>query len=498
METATQGLETLVVSQREEIFRNEDIQRAIATCAKRGVGNSPVSRLKYLRFVAQNTLRRRRDVHADARINYFEAKARSYIGKTYVPINPLIRSVGKAIASFLIKGSFSDLEVTGLDQLVDVPGKGEIELSQLLAEGGVGVVATHRMYFDIPNVVHVSGEQGIENLYYLGGNNVPQLKGGSLVKALKFMLVPAAKIWEGLFRNSGAILFSRKLAPKGFLGRAKGALKQAVYGPEEKLLLPNIDQAIVAYFLDEKRGEKRANVLTFTGNKDQNGRHRDARIPKLDSPFTKPLLEHADWIVPYVGIADIIPEAKAFAVKHEKSGQTIDGYLRKYTRLDHRYGKIRMHFCQPLKTSDFATKLSLEKEVTRSLIANTPLIPTSALAAALKLYDVESFSTSQITSLVEKVVDAAGRRGVRIVGELQDKASLQTTLYTAAMALTRQGMLKVEATGFKLHEPKLRDFYANMAIQTLTAAGVVNVVSVNPKADNLPEIAYRLVPTTTR
>src|SRR3989338_9202805 len=98
---------------------------------------------------------------SDARTKYFESEERSYIGKTYVPSNPTVLQIGRAIANFLIKGSFSDMEITGIDQTVDMPGRGRVSLSQLLAAGGAGIVSTHRMYFDIPEVVLLSNRLGI-------------------------------------------------------------------------------------------------------------------------------------------------------------------------------------------------------------------------------------------------------------------------------------------------------------------------------------------------
>lgn len=496
-----------IVNEKDVLFNDPRVQSAINAWIDKGLGRNPVKRLKYGWFVTKSLLKGNNgdtnaveaqvhssfwesmgvrlhevwnNAHKDAKRMYIEAQAREHIAGMYATINPTALATGQLIATLLIGNSFSSVpEVTGLDQTVAVPGRGEVSLSQILSEGSVEIIPTHRMYFDVPLLPYVFGKNGINSVYYFAGKNVPEMKSKAAHKvALQILGTPLLAAWKYLFVNSGAILFDRNLENKKVKGNgsspetAEGESRQASRNAERRLVMA-IAQAKVSYLLT-----KGANLMNFAGG----GRHREGRIEPLDSILTNPGIKCGRYFIPVTITPDVVPEDYAFAVEHEKGGQTMLPYLLKYANREHRYGKIRVHFCHPLSTAEYPSKNIMEEEVTRRLIANTPLIPTTALSATLKLYHIEEFNIPQISSLVEKVVNTARDHNVRIADELQDKnVSLQTVLYKAAMALTgKKQMLKMEMNEFKLREPRLRDFYANMALQTLDALGAVKALSIQP------------------
>ncbi len=368
--------------------------------------------------------------------------------------DPFMCWVRDKAAWLAITASFTNVHVTGLENVVET-----------LKAGKVALVSSHFSYADVGILPYVFAQGHISNVFYEGGENV--------------VSVPVLRpIVERFFSGIGLIQVKRGAA--------------LVREREKSHLYVAVLQAYISELL--RQGN---NVLNFAGR----GRYRTGELQPVNLAVSSSIIQDAEWVVPVAVTYSIIPEASHFAQSLELNPQHQDGItgrrvVRKAVserggaisealsliRLNRGYGDVYVVFGSPIATSQYARQFSSDdprmvenrfhSDLTATIKELVTMTPNSALAAALmrlsKLNPQNGcFQLSQLLSTISHTIDQARAHRVLVAPQLQE--SYGQGISASINYMTDMGALKKSRDGHEIlvRDARLLRFYANTIAPTL-------------------------------
>ncbi len=368
-----------------------------------------------------------------------ERIAKDGLASLRATVNPKVQPWAVRVAKLIAAVGFSGTpHVSGLENVIAA-----------LKKGRVGISATHFSYADIPEMFSLFSRQGIENVFYVGGQNVYS------VPVVNFLLEPG-------MRNSGLIPIRRELTETA--DSEAGSNKEAYfYG----ILVVNS----VAGHL--KAGH---NVVNYYGT----GRYRDGKIPEKNSVVTKGFAEGAQSVVPVRIDYARPPEDTMFALgKGKGKANALQGIIPIIkARLSGDYGQVYITFGEPIPIADDAASRQnpkraasrLQLAMRDSLVRLGTLTPNSAVGTVLG--EGQSFTAEGLCSYVSLLVEKSINAGIRVAPQLEGHGREEAIRRSIEYFAKKGAIISTYNNHYELQDRRLLNYYAETIRETLNRFNV--------------------------